>query len=210
MRATRALAVLAPTVSSTVGLPEDRSVLSVSKSASPLVKLSRYSTITRVASWSARSARRSAAVTSDWLPIETNRETPMPCRCAMAASSEPSCPLWETIAIGPGSRLPHISCVRDLFLAADESRYGYWKGVNVVPFVAIAAGAVTYSLLLNPVTYEPSGLFRYTTAPLPAFVVARLVHYGLTRAVVQPRGLGGYDVAASRDSAATATARPSP
>jgi nucleobase:cation symporter-1, NCS1 family len=97
-------------------------------------------------------------------------------------------------------RRRHLS-VRDLFLAADESRYGYWKGVNVVPFVAIAAGAVTYSLLLNPVTYEPSGLFRYTTASLPAFVAAGLVHYVLTRLIVAPRGLGGYDAPAPRESA---------
>jgi nucleobase:cation symporter-1, NCS1 family len=61
-----------------------------------------------------------------------------------------------------------------------------------VAFVAVAAGAVTYSLLLNPVSYEPSGLFRYTTASLPAFIVAGLVHYLLTRLVVQRLGMGGY------------------
>jgi hypothetical protein len=38
-----------------------------------------------------------------------------------------------------------------------------WKGVNFVAFIAVGAGAVTYSLLLNPVSYEPSGLFCYTT-----------------------------------------------
>jgi len=83
--------------------------------------------------------------------------------------------------------------VRDLFLPPSESRYGYWKGVNVAAFVAVAAGAVTYSLLLNPVSYEPSELFRYTTASIPAFLVAGLVHYVLTRLVVQPLGVGGYE-----------------
>lgn len=82
--------------------------------------------------------------------------------------------------------------VRDLFLPPSESAYGFWKGVNLVAFAAVAAGAVTYSLLLNPVTYEPSGLFRYTTASLPAFLVAGLVHYVLTVLVVRRRGLGGY------------------
>jgi nucleobase:cation symporter-1, NCS1 family len=35
--------------------------------------------------------------------------------------------------------------------------------VNFVAFIAVGAGAVTYSLLLNPVSYEPSGVLRYTT-----------------------------------------------
>ncbi|KRD09478.1 hypothetical protein ASE48_05355 [Mycobacterium sp. Root265] len=82
--------------------------------------------------------------------------------------------------------------VRDLFLPADQSAYGYWKGVNYVAFAAVATGAVTYSLLLNPVTYEPSALFRYTTASIPAFVVAGITHYTLTRLVVQRLGIGGY------------------
>jgi len=82
--------------------------------------------------------------------------------------------------------------VRDLFLPADQSAYGYWKGVNYVAFAAVAAGAVTYSLLLNPVTYEPSALFHYTTASIPAFVVAGITHYTLTRLVVQRLGIGGY------------------
>lgn len=82
--------------------------------------------------------------------------------------------------------------VRDLFLPADRSAYGYWKGVNLAAFAAVAAGALTYSLLLNPVSYEPSELFRYTTASLPAFGVAGVTFYVLTRLVVQRLGLGGY------------------
>lgn len=72
------------------------------------------------------------------------------------------------------------------------------NGVNVAAFVAVVAGAVTYSLLLNPVSYEPSGLFRYTTASLPAFVVAGIVHYVLTQSVVRRLGLGGYDTQCAR------------
>jgi len=88
-------------------------------------------------------------------------------------------------------RRRHIS-VADLYRPVAESRYGYWKGVNVIAFIAIAAGAVTYSLLLNPVSYEPTGFFRYTTASLPAFIVAGAVHYVLTRVTLIPRGIGGY------------------
>lgn len=82
--------------------------------------------------------------------------------------------------------------VRDLFLPPNRSAYGYWKGVNLVAFAAVAAGAVTYSLLLNPVSYEPSELFRYTTASLPAFGVAGVTFYVLTKVVVQRLGMGGY------------------
>ena len=64
--------------------------------------------------------------------------------------------------------------------------------MNYAAFAAVAAGALTYSLLLNPVSYEPSAVFRYTTASLPAFVVAGLAHYVLTSVVVRRRGLGGY------------------
>jgi len=88
--------------------------------------------------------------------------------------------------------------IRDLFLPIGQSRYGYWKGVNIVAFVAVGAGAVTYSLLLNPVSYEPSALFRHTTASLPAFAVAAVTYYVLTRLVVQPLGLGGYDTRSAR------------
>ncbi|MGB8406525.1 MAG: cytosine permease [Mycobacterium sp.] len=82
--------------------------------------------------------------------------------------------------------------IRDLFLPIGQSRYGYWQGVNIAAFVSVAAGATTYSLLLNPVTYEPSGFFRHTTASIPAFLIAGTVHYVLTRLVVQPLGKGGY------------------
>jgi NCS1 family nucleobase:cation symporter-1 len=88
--------------------------------------------------------------------------------------------------------------VRDLSLPINQSKYGYWKGVNIVAFIAVGAGAVTYSLLLNPVSYESSALFRHTTASLPAFLVAGLVYYVLTRLVVQPLGLGGYDIRSAR------------
>ncbi|MGV9796757.1 cytosine permease [Mycobacterium sp. NPDC003449] len=85
-----------------------------------------------------------------------------------------------------------VLSVRDLFLPADQSAYGYWKGVNYVAFASVAVGAVTYSLLLNPVTYEPSELFRYTTASVPPFLIAGVTHYVLTRTVVQRLGMGGY------------------
>ena len=82
--------------------------------------------------------------------------------------------------------------VRALYEPVGQSPYSYWHGINVSAFAAVAAGALTYVLLLNPVSYEPAAAFRYTTASLPAFAVAAATHYLLTRLVVQPRGMGGY------------------
>ena len=83
--------------------------------------------------------------------------------------------------------------VRALHLPHTESRYGFVRGWNPVAVVAIPKGALTYVLLLNPVTYEPSGWFCYLTASLPAFVVAGAVHYAGTRAVLARRAeWGGY------------------
>lgn len=82
--------------------------------------------------------------------------------------------------------------VSELYQPIARSQFGYWNGFNPVAFGAIAAGALTYALLLDPVTYEPHGLFRYTTASLPAFLVAGAVHYVATRLLIAPRGIGDY------------------
>ncbi|WP_218160367.1 cytosine permease [Amycolatopsis marina] len=82
--------------------------------------------------------------------------------------------------------------LRDIYLPAHRSRYGFWRGFNVVAFVAVAAGAMTYAALLDPVTYEPASIFRYLTASLPAVVVAGVLHYTLTRLIVVPLNKGGY------------------
>jgi NCS1 family nucleobase:cation symporter-1 len=82
--------------------------------------------------------------------------------------------------------------VRGLYEADGVSRYSFWRGVNPFAFVAVAAGALTYYLLLNPLTYESATLFRYTSASVPAFVVAGALHYAFTRLIVMPAGKGGY------------------
>ncbi len=83
--------------------------------------------------------------------------------------------------------------VRALHLPHAESRYGFWKGWNPVAVAAVVLGALTYALLLNPVTYEPAGWFPYLTASLPAFVVAGAAHYLGTRlALVRAGSWGGY------------------
>lgn len=83
--------------------------------------------------------------------------------------------------------------LRDLHLPMAESRYRFLGGWNPVAMLAVVLGAVTYALLLNPVTYEPSGWFRYLTASLPALVVAGTAHYAGTRLVLlRSAAWGGY------------------
>ncbi|WP_219417721.1 purine-cytosine permease family protein [Pseudonocardia nigra] len=82
--------------------------------------------------------------------------------------------------------------LRELYEPEGTSRYSFWWGVNPVAFLAIAAGAVTYVLLLNPVTFESAEVFRYTSASVPAFLVTAVTHAVLTLAWVRPAGKGGY------------------
>ncbi|GEE01315.1 cytosine/uracil/thiamine/allantoin permease [Gordonia spumicola] len=83
--------------------------------------------------------------------------------------------------------------VRQLYTDGAHSGYGYWRGVNICAFVSVGLGVVVYCLLLNPITYEPAGIFKYTTASVPSFLVAGFAHYVLTRLVVMPSGLGLYE-----------------
>jgi NCS1 family nucleobase:cation symporter-1 len=82
--------------------------------------------------------------------------------------------------------------VRAMYEPEGLSRYSFWWGVNPVAFAAVAAGAVCYWLLLNPLTYESAPPFLYTTASIPAFLVTGVVHYVLTRLFVIPARKGGY------------------
>ncbi|MQA63245.1 MAG: hypothetical protein GEU86_17530 [Actinophytocola sp.] len=82
--------------------------------------------------------------------------------------------------------------LRELYLPDGESRYSFWWGFNPAALLAIAAGCVTYALLLDPWTFESAPLFTYTTASLPAFVVTALAHVVLTVAMIRPAGKGGY------------------
>ena len=84
--------------------------------------------------------------------------------------------------------------VRELYKPISESAVTYWRGINPVAFIALASGAVVYTLLLHPITYVPSELFQYTTASLPSCLVASLVYYVLTKLFVIPRGAGGYNI----------------
>ncbi|MBS0374425.1 MAG: cytosine permease [Proteobacteria bacterium] len=61
------------------------------------------------------------------------------------------------------------------------SPYHFWHGVNLAAVVALGAGCAAYVLLLNPLTYQSSGPYRYLTASLPAALVAGVAHVLLSR-----------------------------
>ncbi|WP_313404515.1 cytosine permease [Aeromicrobium sp.] len=82
--------------------------------------------------------------------------------------------------------------LRDLYRSAGTSAYGFWGGWNPVAFVALGAGALAYYFLLHPVNYEPGNGFEYFGASVPSVVVAGLVHWIGTIAVVRRTGRGGY------------------
>lgn len=56
----------------------------------------------------------------------------------------------------------------------------------------MAAGALVYALLLNPVDYVPSEPFRWLTASLPSMAVAGGLYWVLSRTVSMRLGQGGF------------------
>lgn len=101
--------------------------------------------------------------------------------------------------------------LRELYLPEGVSRYSFWWGVNPAAVLAVAAGTVTYLLLLDPITFEAAPLFTYTTASLPSFVVTGVVHAALTLLLVKPAGKGGYrKIAAPQVTALDSDPAPAP
>jgi NCS1 family nucleobase:cation symporter-1 len=78
-----------------------------------------------------------------------------------------------------------------IFDGSPGSPYYFWRGVNPVALVALAAGCIAYVVLLNPLTYASFGPYRFLTASLPAAVVAGLVHALGSRLLLRA-GRGGY------------------
>jgi nucleobase:cation symporter-1, NCS1 family len=85
--------------------------------------------------------------------------------------------------------------VRDLYEPSSRSRYAFWGEFNPAAIVAVIVGAVVYYVLLNPLSLEGLGVFRFVSASIPSFLSAGVVHYALTRLFVQRLGKGGYEEA---------------
>lgn len=72
--------------------------------------------------------------------------------------------------------------VSHLFINSSESRYWYWKGLNLVGVAAILLGSLTYLLILDPLTLVPHvSFFQYTTATLPSVLVSGVSYYALSK-----------------------------
>lgn len=85
--------------------------------------------------------------------------------------------------------------VRALYAATPGSPYSFWKEINPVAVLALALGAVTYIVMMNPATLETNSLFLYASASIPSLFVAAAVHAVATVALNRRAGKGAYDVA---------------
>lgn len=82
--------------------------------------------------------------------------------------------------------------IRAIYDPAPEAAYAYWAGFNPAALLALAVGCGVYVYLLNPLTYESHGPYRFVTASLPSALAAATVYAMLTRCWVAPAGRGGY------------------
>jgi nucleobase:cation symporter-1, NCS1 family len=89
----------------------------------------------------------------------------------------------------------NILNIRGVYQDGADSPYEFWAGFNPAALFAMAAGFLTYFYLLNPVTYESRWPYQYTTASLPAAVIAAIVFVAVTRFFVMPAGKGDYQSA---------------
>ena len=82
--------------------------------------------------------------------------------------------------------------VRAIYESLPGSRYYFWGGFNPAAIIAVVVGIGLYVWLLNPLTYESHGPYRWLTASLPTTFVSGLVHIAITRLFVMRAGWGGY------------------
>ncbi len=82
--------------------------------------------------------------------------------------------------------------VRGVYQDGPGSPYEFWGGFNPAALLAMVSGFSTYFYLLNPVTYASRWPYEYTTASLPAALVAGLIFVVVTRIFVMPSGKGDY------------------
>ena len=82
--------------------------------------------------------------------------------------------------------------IRAIYETRPGSRYYFWGGVNPAAVIALLVGIALYIYLLNPLTYESHGLYRFLTASLPTTLLSALVYIAITRLIVAPAGRGDY------------------
>lgn len=116
--------------------------------------------------------------------------------------------VWTAAAFAPLSGIYFVDFfflrgrqihVRGLFQRRAVSPYGFWADLNPAALIALLVGAAVYVAVLNPVSLENLGVFRFLSASMPSFAAAGAVHWLLTRLVVRPSGKGGYGLVRSGD-----------
>ena len=88
-------------------------------------------------------------------------------------------------------RARHID-IRGIYDRTPSGAYAFWAGFNPVALIALGLGCAVYIYLLNPLSYESHGPYRFLTASLPAAFVSGFLYVVLTRLFVVPAGRGGY------------------
>jgi len=84
--------------------------------------------------------------------------------------------------------------VNGLYENSPKSAYYFIGGINPAAFAAVIIGFVTYTYLLNPVTFVSHGFFKYTGASLPAIFVSAATYYLISKWYVLKVGIGDYDM----------------
>lgn len=63
------------------------------------------------------------------------------------------------------------------------SKYWYFGGFNLIGFASLAAGMVAFFLILDPITFESTEMFQFTTATVPATAITMAVYFILMKLV---------------------------
>jgi len=82
--------------------------------------------------------------------------------------------------------------IRGIYDTANKSVYRYWGGFNPAAVIAMVVGFITYTYLLDPISYAVNAPFQIVGASLPAALMSALAYALVTVLVVKPAGKGGY------------------
>lgn len=88
-------------------------------------------------------------------------------------------------------RRQHVE-LKDLFVEGKSSRYYFTAGFNLASMAALILGCIVFTVTFNPLTFEHTGYFRYTTASLLAAAAAALLYWIFSLIFTLPRKQGGY------------------
>ncbi|MBM7713952.1 NCS1 family nucleobase:cation symporter-1 [Bacillus thermophilus] len=82
--------------------------------------------------------------------------------------------------------------IRNLYFTDSGKPYYYWGGFNWSAIAAFVISTAAYFIMLDPITFEHSTAFLYSSASIPATIFGGILHYIFTKMIVIPKQLGGY------------------